>query len=82
MIKGFLMSRICEFSKKASLVGNRVSHANNKTKVRLQANLQDKSIFVPSLGRSVRLRVSTSALRTINKIGVEAYAAKVGLKLA
>lgn len=75
------MSRICEFSQKASLVGNRVSHANNKTKVRLQANLQDKTIFVPSLGRSVRLRVSTSALRTINKIGVEAYAAKVGLKL-
>jgi len=76
------MSRICQFSGKASLVGNRVSHANNKTKVRLQANLQDKSIFVPSLGRTVRLRVSTSALRTINKIGVEAYAAKVGLKLA
>jgi len=81
MIKGFLMSRICVFSQKASLVGNRVSHANNKTKVRLQANLQDKSIYVPSLGRSVRLRVSTSALRTINRIGVEAYAAKVGLKL-
>lgn len=81
MIKGFLMSRICAFSQKASLVGNRVSHANNKTKVRLQANLQDKSIYVPSLGRSVRIRVSTSALRTINKIGVEAYAAKVGLKL-
>ncbi len=75
------MSRICVFSQKASLVGNRVSHANNKTKVRLQANLQDKSIYVPSLGRSVRLRVSTSALRTINRIGVEAYAAKVGLKL-
>jgi large subunit ribosomal protein L28 len=75
------MSRICEFTQKASLVGNRVSHANNKTKVRLQANLQDKSIFVPSLGRSIRLRVSTAALRTINKIGVEAYAAKVGLKL-
>ncbi|MEN9528707.1 MAG: hypothetical protein RI932_580 [Pseudomonadota bacterium] len=75
------MSRICEFSLKGSLVGNRVSHANNKTKVRLQANLQDKTIYVPSLGRSVRLRVSTSALRTINRIGVEAYAAKVGLKL-
>ena len=75
------MSRICALSQKASLVGNRVSHANNKTKVRLQANLQDKSIYVPSLGRSVRLRVSTSALRTINKIGIEAYAAKAGVKL-
>jgi large subunit ribosomal protein L28 len=75
------MSRICEFTQKTSLVGNRVSHANNKSKVRLQANLQDKNIFVPSLGRSVRFRVSTSALRTINRIGIEAYAAKVGLKL-
>jgi len=81
MIKGFLMSRICEFTQKASMVGNRVSHANNKSKVRLQANLQDKSIYVPSLGRSVRFRVSTAALRTINKIGIEAYAKKTGVKL-
>lgn len=75
------MSRVCALSGKASLVGNRVSHANNKTKVRLHANLQDKRIFVPSLGRFVRVRLSTAALRTVNKIGIEAYAARAGVKL-
>ena len=76
------MSRICTLSGKSSMVGNRVSHANNKTKVRLLANLQDKRIYVPSLGKFIRIRLSTSAMRTINKIGVEAYAAKAGIVLS
>jgi large subunit ribosomal protein L28 len=76
------MSRICTLSGKGSMVGNRVSHANNKTKVRLLANLQEKRIYAPSLGKFVRVRLSTSALRTVNRIGLEAYAAKVGLKLS
>jgi large subunit ribosomal protein L28 len=76
------MSRICTLSGKGSMVGNRVSHANNKTKVRLLANLQDKRIYVPSLGRFVRVRLSASALRTVNRVGIEAYASKVGIKLA
>jgi large subunit ribosomal protein L28 len=75
------MPRICTFTGKTSLVGNRVSHANNKTKVRLLSNLQEKRIFVPSLGRFVRVRLSTSALRSVNKMGIEAYAAKVGITL-
>lgn len=75
------MSRICTLSGKGSMVGNRVSHANNKSKVRLLANLQEKRIYVPSLGKFVRVRLSTSALRTVNRIGLEAYAAKVGIKL-
>ncbi len=76
------MSRQCSFSGKSSMVGNRVSHAKNRTKVRLFPNVQDKRIFVPSLNRVVRVRVSTDALRTINKIGIEAYASRVGIKLA
>ena len=76
------MPRICTFTGKSSLVGNRVSHANNKTKVRLLSNLQEKRLYVPSLNKFVRVRLSTSALRTVNKIGVEAYAAKIGLKLS
>jgi large subunit ribosomal protein L28 len=79
--KEFFMSRMCSFSGKTSMVGNRVSHAKNRTKVRLFPNVQDKRIFVPSLKRMVTIRVSTSALRTINKLGVEAYAAKNGIKL-
>lgn len=76
------MSRVCRLSGKSSLVGHRVSHSNIKTKVRLQSNLQSKRIYVPSLKRYVRLKLSTSALRTLNRIGIEAYAARVGLKLS
>jgi large subunit ribosomal protein L28 len=75
------MSRQCSFSGKSSMVGNRVSHAKNRTKVRLFPNVQDKRIFVPSLKRMVTFRLSTEALRTINKIGVEAYAQRMGIKL-
>jgi len=63
------------------MVGNRVSHACNKTKVRLQANIQAKRLYVPSLKKFVKVKVSTRALRTISKVGVETYAHKVGLKL-
>ena len=76
------MSRKCQLSGKSGMTGNRVSHSMRHTKVRLQANIQSKRIFVPSLKKFVRLKVCTSALRTINKIGIEAYAKKVGLKLA
>ena len=75
------MSRVCQLSGKSSMMGHRVSHSNIKTNVRLQSNLQTKRLFVPSLKRYVRLRLSTSALRTLNRIGIEAYAAQVGLKL-
>jgi large subunit ribosomal protein L28 len=63
------------------MMGHRVSHSNIKTNVRLQSNLQSKRFFVPSLKRYIRVRVSASAMRTLNRIGIEAYAAKVGLKL-
>jgi large subunit ribosomal protein L28 len=75
------MSRVCVLTGKSSMVGNRVSHANNKTKVRLMSNLQNKRIFVPSLKKYVSMRISTEAIRTINKIGIEMFAAKQGLKL-
>jgi large subunit ribosomal protein L28 len=63
------------------MMGHRVSHSNIKTNVRLQSNLQTKRLFVPALKKYVTLRLSTSALRTLNRIGIEAYAARVGLKL-
>jgi large subunit ribosomal protein L28 len=75
------MSRVCVLSGKRGLVGNRVSHAKNRTKVRLFPNLQYKNVYATSLKKFVRLRISTSALRTINKIGLEAYCAKEGLNL-
>jgi large subunit ribosomal protein L28 len=54
------------------MVGNNVSHANNKTKRRFLPNLQTRRFWVESENRWVRLRVSTKALRTIDKNGIEA----------
>jgi large subunit ribosomal protein L28 len=63
------MSRVCSLTGKRPLTGNHVSHANNRTKRRQLPNLVRKRIWVPELGRNVRLRVSTSALRTLTKRG-------------
>lgn len=63
------MSRRCAVSGKGVLVGNNVSHANNKTKRRFMPNLQTTSILSDALGRMVRLRLSTRGLRTIEHRG-------------
>ena len=75
------MSQKCMITGKSPLVGNNVSHANNKVKRRQNPNLQWKHVFVPELGRSVRIRVSTRALRTINKKGISAFLKDNGLSL-
>jgi large subunit ribosomal protein L28 len=75
------MARKCAITGKRMNAGNNVSHANNKTKRRQMPNLQWKRVFVPELGRSVRLRISTSALRSINKTGFMTYLKKNGLRL-
>ena len=51
--------------------GNKVSHANNKTKRKFLPNLHEKRFWLPSEGRFVRLRVSTRAMKTIDKLGIE-----------
>ncbi|TDE12467.1 50S ribosomal protein L28 [Dyadobacter psychrotolerans] len=66
------MAKICQITGKRTRVGNNVSHANNKTKRKFFPNLQKKRFFLPSTGEWVTLRVATSALRTINKNGIEA----------
>ena len=66
------MARVCEVSGKKAQTGNRVSHSNRKTKVRLNPNLQSKRFFVPSENRFVKLRLSTSAIRDIDKRGIDA----------
>jgi len=64
------MSKICEVTGKKMMVGNKVSHANNKTKRKFYPNLQKKKFFVPEENRWVTLKVSTSAIRNINKNGI------------
>lgn len=66
------MSRVCQVTGKAPMVGNHVSHANNKTKRRFLPNLQYRKFWVASQNRWVRLRVSNAGLRLIDKKGIEA----------
>lgn len=66
------MARVCEITGKKTAVGNNVSHANNKTRRKFYPNLVKKRFFIPSTGEWVSLKVSTQALRTINKKGIEA----------
>jgi large subunit ribosomal protein L28 len=75
------MSQKCMITGKSPLVGNNVSHANNKVKRRQNPNLLWKHIYVPELDRSVRIRVSTRALRTINKKGITAFLKDNGLTI-
>ena len=63
------MSRICELTGKGRLVGNNVSHANNKTKRTFLPNLQNVTLMSDTLERSVRLRVSTHGLRSVEHVG-------------
>lgn len=65
------MARVCQVTGKAPMVGNNVSHANNKTKRRFLPNLQYKRFWIESEKRFIRLRVSTQAIRLVNKIGIE-----------
>jgi large subunit ribosomal protein L28 len=64
------MSRICDLTGKQAITGNKVSHSNRKTKRRVNPNLQVKKFYLPETGEWITLKVSTSALRTINKIGI------------
>ena len=63
------MARRCTLSGKGVMVGNNVSHANNKTKRRFLPNLRRHSMFSETLGESVRLRLSVHALRTVEHRG-------------
>ena len=63
------MARVCELTGKAVLVGNRVSHSNRKTKRRFLPNLLNVTMISDALGRSVRLRVSANALKTVDHRG-------------
>ncbi|MCS6992175.1 MAG: 50S ribosomal protein L28 [Chitinophagales bacterium] len=66
------MARVCALTGKKTLFGHKVSHSNRKTKRRFQPNLQRKRFFIPEENRWIELKVSTSALRTINKKGISA----------
>jgi len=71
------MSRRCELTGKGVMVGNNVSHANNKTKRRFLPNLNDVTLASESLGRSFKFRISAAALRSVDhRGGLDAFLAK------
>lgn len=65
------MSRVCQVTKKAPMVGNTVSHSNRKVKRRFLPNLRWHRFWVPSKDKFVRLRVSSNGLRIIDKFGID-----------
>ena len=65
------MARVCQVTGKAPMVGNNVSHANNKTKRRFLPNLQRRRFWVESENLWINLRLTTHALRTIDKNGID-----------
>jgi large subunit ribosomal protein L28 len=70
------MARVCDLTGKRVQVGNNVSHANNKTKRKFYPNLQKKRFYIPEEDAWVTLKVSASAIRTINKNGISAVLKK------
>jgi large subunit ribosomal protein L28 len=66
------MARVCDLTGKRAMGGHHVSFSNKKSKRKFNPNLQVKKFYIPEMGEWISLKVSTSALRTINKIGISA----------
>ena len=67
------MARFCDLTGKGPMSGNKVSHSNRKTRRKFLPNLRNKRFFVPELDEWITLKVSTEAIRNINKKGIYAY---------
>ncbi|AYF45124.1 MULTISPECIES: 50S ribosomal protein L28 [Halobacteriovorax] len=63
------MARTCDLTGKRRLVGNKVSHAKNRSKMTQKPNLQTKRVYDPVTGETIKLRLSTRAIRTLDKVG-------------
>ena len=78
------MSLVCQVTGKRPVAGNRISHANNKTKRVFKPNIQTKRFWVPSENRYVKLKVSAKGIKLITKLGIEKVLAdmkKKGVKV-
>src|SRR4249920_521590 len=73
--QGKAMARVCQVTGKAPMVGNNVSHANNRTKRRFLPNLQNRRFWVEGENRWVSLRLTNAGLRLIDKNGIESVLA-------
>ena len=71
------MARVCQLTGKKPMSGNNVSHANNKTKRRFLPNLQNRKFWVETENRWISMRITNAALRTIDKLGIDAIVKKI-----
>lgn len=74
------MSRVCQVTGKRPITGNNVSHANNKTRRRFLPNIQQHRFWVEEENRFVSLKISTKAMRIIDKLGIKAVLDKLRAK--
>ena len=74
------MSKVCQITGKRPISGNNVSFSNRKTKRRFLPNLQKKRFFIPETGQWVDLKLTTGAIRNINRLGIFAYLKKLERK--
>jgi len=74
------MPRICQLTGKRTISGNNVSHSNRKTKRTFVPNLQKKRFYIPETGKWVTLKLTTRAIKNINKLGIYAYLKKLERK--
>ena len=74
------MAYTCDLTGKRRLVGNNVSHANNRTKKNQKPNLHSKRVYDPKTGRSIRMNLSSRAIRTLDKLGGYSQFLKKGRK--
>lgn len=74
------MSKVCELTGKRPVVGHKISHSNVKSKRRFEPNLIRKKFYIPELDKTVTLKVSTKAMKTIDKLGLYAYLKKLKKK--
>ena len=63
------MARACDLTGKRRLIGNRVSHANNRTKTKNEVNLHVKTIFDPETGKKIKLRLAAKTIKALDKVG-------------
>lgn len=76
------MTRQCKITGKKPLVGNKVSHANNKTKRRQLPNLKKKKYYVAEQDKWITIRLSTKGIKILDKVGLSSFLKKKKLKLS
>ena len=78
--ENFIMARVCELTGKKRMVGNNVSHSLNRTKRKFNTNLIKKRFYIPEDDKWITLKITASALKTVNKIGIKAAIKDAKLK--